>query len=674
MYYTTLADLFVKQKKYAEAINPLEKALEKITGKKPKYRLTYLLAQLNEESGNAAKATALYRNVVNMNPPYEVEFNARINIAGVFDINYGDPVELKKELERMLRDSKNKDFQDQIYYALGNMSLKEGKEADAVEYFRKSVNSISPNQNQKGRSYMALADLYYKKKDYMKAGMFYDSTVYFLDRKHPDYQVISKKSQNLNALVTPLSVIQREDSLQRIALMDEPQRNGLIAQVIATVIQQESNRNSSEYQDRYNIGEYYENERRSRGNIEQEGKWYFYNQSALAFGRTEFRRRWGDRKLEDNWRRSNKARVNTSQLADNGDSTQQNAADTGMAKNNNRKPEYYLKDLPLTDSLMALSNERISTAQLDAAKAYYERIADTAMATETLEQLINRFPESPLVPEALYNLYNINKQKNSIKAEAYRQRLLERFPESEFGRILSDPSYFEKKMADIKITELLYEEAYNNYSAGLYNDAITQTASALEKYPRNELAPKFLLLHAYAVAAVSDERKFREELSSVVKTWPGTPESKKAEELISYLNQKLPELKIEEDKKIAEELFVKDTTAVHSFALIIGDASFNINQATFDVISYNLDNYTNQNFKTEGTLIDNNYLMINVSGFRSYSEAMDYYGNFNVDKIVRNTTGKTLMTFVINEENMKVLLKDRNPDRYRLFFIKNYLK
>ena len=200
----------------------------------------------------------------------------------------------QKELEKMLKDSKNKDFQDQIYYALGNLMLKEGNEEEALGYYRKSASSVSSNPNQKGRSYLALADYYYRKPDYMNAGKYYDSTVYFLDQKYPDYKELNAKSQNLNALVEHLAVIQTEDSLQKVASMSETERNALIAGIIDRIIKDESEGKVSEYADRANIGQYYENQRRFQGNISQEGKWYFYNQAALTFGRTEFRRRWGE--------------------------------------------------------------------------------------------------------------------------------------------------------------------------------------------------------------------------------------------------------------------------------------------------------------------------------------------------------------------------------------------
>ncbi len=674
MYYTTLADQFIKQKRYSEAIDPLGKSIEFASGKTARYRLTYLLAQLYEKTGDGVRATSLYREVTKMNPPYDVEFNARINIAGVFDINSGNPKEVKRELEKMLNDSKNKDYQDQIYFALGNMLMREGKESEALQYFRKSAVAKSQNQNQKGRSYLALAGYYLQKSDYMKAGTYYDSAVFFLDQKYPDYLAIKNKSQNLNALVSQLTIIQREDSLQRVALMPEAERNALISSIIARIVKDESEGKTTANTDRFNLGQYYENERRFQGNIDQEGKWYFYNQAALTFGRTEFRKRWGDRKFEDNWRRSNKTRVNISQVSNNASEVSQNTADTSAAQLNYKKPQFYLKNLPLTDSLKVISNDKISLALFNAGKAYAERISDQTKATETFESLISRFPASDLVPETLYNLYNVNKEGNNPKAETYRQRLLQRFPESEFARILSDPAYYEKKMAEKKMAEKIYDDAYSAYNSEKFNDAISICDDALKKYPKDQLSAKFLLLRAYSVARISDERAFKEELSNIIKTWPGTAESKKAADIIEYLNQKIPELKVEEDKKIATEIYRADTKANHVFALIISDPAFNLNQASFDVISYNIDNYTNKNFKTEGSLVDNKYILITVSGFTDIAQAMDYYNAFKTEKFVRNSAGASMMTFIISSDNLKVLKDDKNPERYLLFFREKYLK
>jgi hypothetical protein len=193
-------------------------------------------------------------------------------------------------------------------------------------------------------------------------------------------------------------------------------------------------------------------------------------------------------------------------------------------------------------------------------------------------------------------------------------------------------------------------------------------------YPENALAPKFSLLHAYSTGRISDERTFKEELSELTKKWPGTAESNRASEIIAYLNQKMPELQIEEDIKIATEIYVADTTSKHVFLLVITDPAFNMNQASFDVISYNIDNYTNKNFKTEANLVDNKFIQIVVSGFPDFTQAMNYYVAFKPESLVRNTTGARMMTFIISADNLNAFGVDKNPDRYLLFFKDNYLK
>jgi len=673
MHSSTMADLFVKQKKYSEAIDPLRRAIDQTSGKRTRYRLTFLLAQLYEQTNDGTQATYYYNKVIKMRPPYEVEFYARINLPGVLDVKTMNSEEIQRELEKMLKDSKNKDFQDQIYYALGNLSMREGKEEKAIEYFRLSASAPSMNQNQKGRAYLALAGYFYDKPDYMEAGMYYDSALSFLDEKYPDYKALKTKSLNLNSLVSELTIIQTEDSLQKVAAMSEQERNALISAIIAQVTKDKSEGIGSGSSDRYNMGQFYENERRFQDQIDQEGKWYFYNQSALAFGRTEFRRRWGERRLEANWRRSNRSIIEFIQEEKDGKSNLPKA-DSGSARLDNKSPEFYLQNLPLNDSLLAISSDRIAIAMLNAGKAYAQRINDTVKAIETWEILTDRYPENEIIPEALFNLYRVNKDINSAKSETSRQKLLGNYPESEFARILSDPAYYEKKMADMKMAESLYNKAYDLYTNEDFNEAVVVANNALVKYPVSDLAPKFMLLRAYCIARQTDERSFKEELNKLIKAWPQSDESKKAGEIIAYLYKKLPELKVEEDRAIAQELYVADTTLNHLFALIISDQAFNINQATFDVISYNIDNYTNKNYRTEGNLVDGKYIMITVSGFPDYKTALDYYNGFLVEKYVRNSSNTRMFSFLISNDNLIILNKDKQPDRYNNFFIEKYLK
>jgi len=675
LYFTTLTDLNVRQKRFDEAASALEKALNFLTGKREKYRYTYLLAQLYERAGNNDKASAYYRRVIKMSPPYEVEFYARINLAGAFNPGQGNPAAVRKELDKMARNLKNRNYLDQIYYAIAGLCSKEGKNEEAIDFYKKSAAVNTSSRNQKGKAFLALAEYYFSIPDYINAGKYYDSAVLFLDQKYSDFQSVRLKSANLNSLVSQLSVIQREDSLQRVAGMSVPERNMLIASIIENVRQEEARAQASgqTVSDRYNLGQYYENERRFQTNIEQEGKWYFYNQAALTFGRTEFRRRWGDRKLEDNWRRLNKARVSQQELADGQTINGNGKTEESTALADNKKPEYYLQNLPLNDSLVTLSNGKIATALLEAGKIYYESFADEKKAVETLETLLKRFPGNSLEPEALYTIYNIYRDSNTQMAEIYRQRLVEKYPDNEYTKIVTDPSYYSRKLEEQKQAEKLYQQAYEAwqkedfiYASGLCDDG-------LAKFPRHSLAPKFQLLKSYCIARTTGEKAFKEELSKVINTWPGTEEAVKASELVAFLNQEIPELKIEEDRQIAKEIYTDDKNSPQSFALVIMDPSFNINQATFDVISYNIDNYTNRNFRTAGELVEGKYIIITVTGFKDLNEATYYYNAFKPEKEIRNPAGSKIITFIIGRKNLETLANDKNPERYRVFFEENYM-
>src|SRR5665647_1582204 len=405
MLYSTLADVALRQKRYNDAVSPLTRAVENSSNKHFRVRLTYLLAQVCKATGDNSLSTRYFHDVIRMNPPYELEFNAAINLAGVTDLSHGDADDLIKSLRRMLRDSKNKDYLDQIYFALGELEMRMGNTGEALNLWMQSARSSTVNSRQKARAYLALGEHYYAQPEYMTAFLYYDTASYLINERFPDYNLISRRTKDLGEFADFHRVVITEDSLRRVARMSSTERDALIAEMIRSFEQEQTKAVKGDGSDRYNMGLYYENEQRYQGAISAEGGWYFYNQSALTFGRTEFRRRWGDRRLEDNWRRSNKTRVTTLQSSATSDEASKNRSDTASALLNYKKPEFYLKNLPLNDSLIAVSNEKLANALLNAGKAYSERIFDLPKATETFESLIDRFPGSELVPEGLYNLY-----------------------------------------------------------------------------------------------------------------------------------------------------------------------------------------------------------------------------------------------------------------------------
>ena len=671
MAFSTFADIALRQKKYEAAIVPLTRAIESSHDKQTRIRLTYLLAQTCKASGNNVLSTRYFRLVINMNPPYDLEFNAGIKLAGVADISSGDAADLKKTLRKMLRDSKNKEYLDQIYFALGELERRQGNINEAIDLYSKSARSSTGNNRQRAMAYLALGEYFFSLPQYVKAQSYYDSAMYIIDKRYPDYESISQRASALNEFAGFHNIVATEDSLRRVAQMSPSDRESLIAGLINKYDESQSRLNQeSSSNDRYNMGQYYENEQRSQNAISTEGSWYFYNQAALTFGRTEFRRRWGERRLEDNWRRSNRARVTMATVAvENGEAG--NLGDT-VAVASERTKEFYLKNLPLTDSLMNVSLLKSSAALLGEGKVLASRLGDTTRAVVSLEEASKPGGTDNTRSEALYEIYRLLQSKDPAKAERRRAELLSLFPSSDYALILSDPDYARRQNEASRESLVLYETAYAAFTSGRYEESAEICDDALLKYSADDLAPKFMLLGAMASGATRGEMAYKERLDSLVVKYPATPEGIRAKEIIAVLRSEIPEIRIAEDKKIAETLYAADSLQPHYVMIISENVTANLNQMVFDVINFNLDNFSDKNYRTEGTTIDTDFLMITVGTFNKLSEAEAYLKAFDPAREIRGSDGAKLSLFIINRDNLTKFRNDKNIVRYRIFYDNTY--
>ena len=670
-YYLTLADMHIRQQNYEKALEPLSAALDNIRSKSEKNRPAFILARLYELTGNSTEAAASYKKVLNLNPPYEMEFAARIGRAGVFDVSTGDTREIRKELDKLLRDAKNKEYRDQIYFAHGELSMREGDTEEAIEYFRQSAAISTSNSSQKGRSYLRLAEYYFARPDYHRAKIYYDSTVTFLDENYPGYNEYYNRSLNLDELVSWLDVISRQDSLRYVASLPPSEIDNIINGIIQKVEQEERLANAPQ-EDRYNMGRFYENQRRFRDNINATGEWYFYNQQALSFGRTEFGNRWGDRELEDNWRRRNKsstAAVNSPTEGGTDQPEGQGQAPTGI-----KSKEYYLKNLPMTDSLVIESERMTAEALYNSALIYHEKFSNDDRATEAYTSYLERFPDHYMAARAMYNIYNINKTGDPGLARSYKELLIEKYPESEYAMILSDPGYLEKKSGEAARAEEIYNEAYRAWKNGDYAATIAICSNARDQFPGSDLLPKFMLLEAYAMAPRVSDKDLREKLVLIRDGFPGTEEAGRATGIIASLDKEKPGLKEEEEIEIAGQLYDTLDSPPYRFIIILKDTELDINRLTFDVINYNIDNYTDDNYNSRGEMVDGRYISIAVGNFSNIDSAMAYYHNFNTRTVLDKAGDGEILTFIISSSNFDRFSEDKDAGRYSLFFREKYLK
>lgn len=649
------ADIFLKQKKYDKTLEKLDFIIEKLKKKKEKARFKFLTAQIYQKINKGDKAIKLYSEVIKMSPPYEMVFNAKINMAKSFIDGSGNSEKIKKTLSKLLKDDKNIDFQDQIYYVLAGVEKKDGNENEAVSLYKKSVEKSVSNENQKALSYLSLADIYFERRSYLSAGNYYDSTMSVLNTKYPEYDLISAKANNLKALTDNLKLINREDSLQKVAKMDSVERNTFIASIIQKLI--------SDEKAALNAGQTItNNDNFNRGDFQQNptsGKWYFYNPQALSMGKSEFMKVWGKRKLEDHWRRKNKQII-----SDEIEDEQTNESDSGRVTDN-KKPEFYLQDLPLTDSLIAISNEKIARAYYQAGVVYERRMKDYPEAQKSYKALIKRFPKNELIVEAYFNMYllNFKHTKNKSEAEKYRNKILNEYPYSKYAKILSDPDYFVKLKANKKKIDDLYSNAYNYYKAKKYQNVINTSDSAFAISKENHLAAKFTFLKGMSVGSLGNHKKMQTILTSLVTKYPKDEIAPTAQEVLDLLAS----------GKYDPNYYTNEKDSIFYFAITTNKEGDALNKIKYILTTFNVAKFPKEDLKTkvedlgkDKKIITVEFLVYDAESVKTYISALTSSGK------LKNISKSDYQQFIISSKNLQKLKKLPIIDKYLKFYKANY--
>ena len=513
-------DFYVRQGMYEQAIPEAERLVRTCKSIKRKPRYNFLLSQLYVKENQDGAAKLALKKATRFNFNYEMVFNARIGMALAYQ--EGDAA-VEKKLKKMLRDSRNEEFQDRIYYALANIENKRGNEEGAAGLYWKSVHASVDNDNQQALSFVKLGDYYFKNKAYVQAQSCYDSCLLVMDSRYEDYEKLKSLLTDLTELVTNLRIIQTQDSLQRIAVLPEEERNRLIDDKITAIKEQENTRKEQERREQAERNFYRRNDMLSRGDAFSQGNrggdWYFYNPVTIALGKNDFKRKWGRRKLEDNWRRRNKASIG---LAD--ETGEELAEMTGGEREvkDVKSREYYLQDLPLTPEMLQASEKQIEEAYYKAGEIYLYRLNDPEKALECFDAYIQRFKNTANLPMVYYLASTTAlKAGKAAEAERYKTELTALFPESDFARGLQDPNYFRQVEDVLKVVEKKYQEAYRYYQKVYYHEAAQICDRILKAYPDNKLKANVLFLKAMCVVNTGSPQEAKNALEEVIAARPG---------------------------------------------------------------------------------------------------------------------------------------------------------
>lgn len=689
------AVLLLKRDQYREAIPFVELLLSRERNKVMKQRFTFVLAQLYQITGDYKSAIKTYTNIIKMNPPYVMDFNARINRA---QLSAGDNMEkVLKELNKMAKNANNKDYLDQIYYAVGNAYLHNGDTVKAIENYNRSAESSTRNGVEKAVTLITLGDLYYDRREYVKAQPSYDEASKIITVEHDDYVRVSKLAEVLSELTVQYEIVVLQDSLQYLSTLSKEKQLEIVNKVIEDKIEAEKQAQEREEELARNV----EDERFTPlgGPLGADaGKWYFYNPNLIKSGKTDFQRRWGNRKLEDNWRRSNKSAAlfadsdfdmdepaGEMDVAD-GDSVQTQSADVL----DDKKPEFYLRQIPSTPKQIELSNIQIADALFNMGAIYKDKIVDLPMAIDTYEEFIRRFGQELRVPDAYFQLYLVEtKQQQPTEANLYRMKIINDYPDTKYAQILSQPDYVERFNLMQKEQDSLYMATYRAYSNNDFQTVIRNAEHARKNYPLSKLMPKFMFLEALTIGKTESSDNFEKALNQLVETYPQSDVSAMAKDIAAFIRQgkeaqagtshgtlltrRGDELKaaMEEEGLSTEQKFSADKQGKHRVMLISSAEQQEMYQLMYQVAAYNFTRFMIKEFDMVLNSLDSTQQVLSITNFESYDEAKWYVNSINTDLTIKDyITRLTIHEVIVSEENF-ALLRILGMDDYLLFQAQN---
>lgn len=664
-YEIAMAELYIAQEEPKKAIEHLENAVKIGKDRKRRARHMFALAQLYADQGNDSKAAYYFAKVARSNAPYEMRFKAKIKNALSAT---GNSEELVKELNKMLKDGKNLEYKDQIYYALAELDMKKPDVKAAKSNYTNSVLWSIKNDRQKGISYLALADIHFEEKDYLKAQKYYDSCVNVLPEDYEDYEKLKNKAAGLSDLVFHYETVQFEDSVQRIGAMSPKEREKFLEKTLKE-IEAEKERKRLEEEQRMLAQQARINQQQGAGGgVGGNGgkKWYFSNPKLIASGFNDFRNLWGQRILEDDWRRADKNSFNQA-VDENGEPIDSAAAD-GLTV------EMLMEDIPLTQAAIDSSNNRIMNSLYNLGIIYKEQLKEEQEAISYFHAVIDRKIEHPKVLPSLYQLYLIYNKKGDSRSKEFKTTIIKNYPDSEIAQILLDPEYLKKK--ELKDREELneYSGVLRNYRRRSYGVVITKCNEIINNDKENQFINKYYLLKAFAISKVNpgNTTAISEPLEELYKKAPETDEGKQAKVYLDQLRG--GQAIVDPDEPEIDSPYEYDGGAKHFFVL-----SFPKGGGDVLDMKNRISDFNNAFFKTDGLSLqdaplgaDNQVLV--VRSFKDLDKAKVYLASFQSAKAkdILGTMATDFEICLISTKNFGELFKSKDIDGYIDFYKANY--
>ncbi len=715
---------FYKQNMWDSSAVHLEKALDNASNKQEKARWEYLLAQLYELSGNYKEAENYYSKVSSHTVDPILDIYARLY---AIRVNRDGEKAIEKnvsELLKMAKRDKYSDYQDIIYYMAAQMQLEGNNTDEAMKLLLKSTQFASNNAAQRNRSFLQLAELAYNKKLYRDAHNFYDS-LNLSDTSIGNLSEVQLRKSSLATFATNLDIVERQDSLQRIASMPEEERKDFVKKLVKQIRKAQGLKDEG-------IGTTVAagpviaaNTIFQSGGANTKGEWYFYNAASKTRGQADFKTKWGNRPNVDNWRRG------ATIIAGSGNQSlsQQQSGNNNSQGNQSGESTFdnLYSNLPLTVEQLKQSNDSLQEALFVLGKVLVQEIEDCQMGTGTLEQLRSRFPEFSKMDEVFFNLYYCyNKNGETAKAAAIKKLMLEKYATSNFTTIVTTGKDPQSKTSNSEATKE-YEHIYDLFIEGKFDEAVAAKKAADSKHSKNYWTPQLLYIEAVYYIRQRQDSVAKNILEQISSQFPASSLAAKAVNLINVLDRraaiedeltrlqvtrntdgsvttnptpvtvvpvqkpitdsgkiKPPVVVNNNNPKPPDTLATKPVVNISSYVYAPAEAHFVIlvlnkvdpvfvNEAKNAFARYNRETYYNKTYNAELYQLDNDNRLLLISSFNNEQEAIAY-----VDKAKPKTPSEILPWLkggkysfsIITDKNLNLLKEKKDADGYKAFLEK----
>ena len=706
----TYADYYIHTGDYDKAIPYLKKSIDHEMRKKQKARLCFLLGQLYAATGKNADAYKAFKSVVRKNPPYELEFNARIAMTEVMGASQAK--KMVGKLKRMAASDKNKDYLDQVYYAIGNIYLAQKDTMKAISNYEKGNKKATRSGIEKGVLLLKLGDLYWQQEKFSDAQRCYGEAIGLLDKDRKDYEQLSARSKVLDELVPYTDAIHLQDSLQALAKMSEKDRNAAIDRVIAELKRQEKEQKRLEDEknaqqtmqrngatgNRNNTNR--NNTAQTQQNNRQNAVWYFYNAMAVQQGKQAFEKLWGKRENTDNWQRANKTVVgNLNGDADMELTEEQKdsiakaelAQDSleqlkDSAQNDPHKREYYLAQIPFTEDQVATSNLAIMDGLYNSGVIFKDKLDNLDLSKKQFTRLETQYPDFEQKADMYYHLFLLYSRLGQHDVAAgYVEKLKAEYPENQWTILLTDPYFKENAQFGVHIEDSLYAATYEAFKADRLSEAKANAQISATRFPLGENRDKFLFIGGLAKLNDGDSKGCVDDMKAVVEKFPQSKLAEMAGMIVNGVNAGKPlhgarfdlgdvwtrrTAVLADSDSINAKTFDAERNTEFVFMLAYVPDSVDENKLLYQMAKVNFTHYVVRNFDL--AIEDANGLRrMVVRGFRNYDEALQYARGLSEQAGLQQLLSGC-KAIVISDKNLPLLGTNFSYADYQDFYDKNF--